>query len=465
MKSNIRFGTDGWRSKVDSDFSVVNVRRVAKAIENYLHRSKNPGKGVFIGYDGRIGSKGYASACAEVLASGGIASFLPPRPVPTPVAAFAAVRFSLSGAIMITASHNPPTYNGIKFIPHYGGPATADITGEIEKLIPKAPPVSASYGALTASGMIAQLDPIDEYFAKLEGVIAEHKLPINVTVDPMHGATAGIIELALQRFGVSVKTVRGTIDPIFGGSVPDPIPSNMQLLKSAVIKNGSDLGFALDGDGDRIAAVTDKGEFLMANQILPLLYLHMLDDRSFHGDAARTVATSHFIDSIAKKRAMRIIEVPVGFKYISPLLREKKIIIGGEESGGISFVTHIPEKDGIASALMLIESISMSGTSLSETMAKAQDEYGSFRSLRQDIKVDYLSPTILDDMKNRIGLQVLGESVSSINKLDGMKITLSDASWLLFRLSGTENMLRIYAESDSISKTEKMLAYGRSLIR
>jgi phosphoglucomutase len=191
----------------------------------------------------------------------------------------------------------------------------------------------------------------------------------------------------------------------------------------------------------------------------------MLDDRSFHGDAARTVATSHFIDSIAKKRAMRIIEVPVGFKYISPLLREKKIIIGGEESGGISFVTHIPEKDGIASALMLIESISMSGTSLSETMAKAQDEYGSFRSLRQDIKVDHLSPTILDDMKNRIGLQVLGESVSSINKLDGMKITLSDASWLLFRLSGTENMLRIYAESDSISKTEKMLAYGRSLIR
>ena len=464
MSSRIRFGTDGWRSRVDADFSADNVRRVAKAITKYLISSKSPGKGVFIGYDGRSGSRSFAEACAEVLATNGIAPLIPPRPVPTPIAAFTAVNLSLQGSIMITASHNPPTYNGIKFIPHYGGPATTEITESIERMIPADVPRYERYGKLERKGTISVLDPIEDYLSHIQRLLSVDALKIKVTVDPMHGASSGIIDKVLRHLRAEVRVVRGNIDPLFGGSIPDPVPSNLTMLRSEVLKGGSTLGLALDGDGDRLAVVTEKGTFLMANQLLPLIYLHMNEKRSLAGDAGRTVATSHLLDSVATSCGRKVIEVPVGFKYIGTLLRERKVVVGGEESGGISLVTHIPEKDGIVSALLVMESIALTGASLSSIMDHIYERYGCFESARLDIRVDKLPDGRLREIESKIGDTVLGKRVTKINRMDGLKVILGDGSWLLFRRSGTENMVRVYAESSTRSDTVNLLEFGKQIV-
>jgi len=464
MSSRIRFGTDGWRSRVDADFSADNVRRVAKAITDYLISSKSPGKGIFIGYDGRGGSRNFARACAEVLATNGIEPLIPPRPVPTPVAAFTAVKLSLQGSIMITASHNPPAYNGIKFIPHYGGPATTDITESIERMIPADVPRYEGYGKLERKGMISVLDPVEDYLSHIQRLLSVDALKIKVMLDLMHGASSGIIDKVLSRLNTEVRVVRGNIDPLFGGSIPDPVPSNLNMLRSEVLKNGSALGLALDGDGDRLAAVTEKGTFLMANQLLPLIYLHMNERRSLKGDAARTVATSHLLDAVATSHGRRVVEVPVGFKYIGALLRERKVVVGGEESGGISLVTHIPEKDGIASALLVIESVVLSGGSLHSIMEGIYEKYGRFESARLDLRVNKIPEGKLREIESKIGDTILGKRVSSINRMDGLKVMLSDGSWLLFRRSGTENAIRVYAESSKRGDTDDLLEFGRRIV-
>jgi len=464
MSSRIRFGTDGWRSRVDADFSADNVRRVAKAITDYLISSKSPRKGIFIGYDGRGGSRNFAEACAEVLTTNGIESLIPPRPVPTPVAAFTAVKLSLQGSIMITASHNPPAYNGIKFIPHYGGPATTEITESIERMIPAEVPRYEGYGELERKGLISVLDPVEDYLSHIQRLLSVDELKIKVTVDPMHGVSSGIIDKVLSRLNAEVHVVRGNIDPLFGGSIPDPVPSNLNVLRSAVLGSGSALGLALDGDGDRLAAVTEKGTFLMANQLLPFIYLHMNEKRSLTGDAARTVATSHLLDAVATSHGRRVIEVPVGFKYIGTLLRERKVVVGGEESGGISLVIHIPEKDGIASALLVMESIVLSGASLHSIMEHIYERYGRFESARLDLKVDKLPDGSLREIESKIGDTILGKRVSGINRMDGLKIMLSDGSWLLFRRSGTENVVRVYAESSKRGDTDNLLEFGRLIV-
>jgi len=460
----IKFGTDGWRSKVDGDFTTVNVRRVAKGIADYIQQQKPSSNRIFVGYDGRAGSGDFARACAEVFSTMGLETLIPPRPVPTPVAAFAAINFSLIGAVMITASHNPPAYNGIKFIPSYGGPATKDITESIERLIPSEPPVHETYAHLQQIGMICCLDPIEAYIEKLKGLLALDELKIKMVIDPMHGASSGIAESLLKGLGADVRVIRGEIDPDFGGVIPDPTPPNLKDLQAAVLQNGYDLGVALDGDGDRIAAVTEKGDVLAANQILPLLYLHMMGKRSIKGDAARTVATSHLLDKIALAHGTGVIETPVGFKYIGALLRERRIIIGGEESGGISVVTHIPEKDGIASALLLAESIIMSGSTLGEMMNEAYDSYGHFVSSRLDLKLDYSRALSLRELENILGTSILGKRVVDKKKVDGLKLILEDGSWLLFRLSGTESLMRVYAESSKKDFTDSLLEYGKDTI-
>ncbi|MBM5805972.1 MAG: phosphoglucomutase/phosphomannomutase family protein [Candidatus Verstraetearchaeota archaeon] len=464
MSSRIRFGTDGWRSRVDADFSADTVRRVAKAITDYLISSKPPGRGIFLGYDGRGGSKNFAGACAEVLATNGIESLIPSRPVPTPVAAFTAVKLSLQGSIMITASHNPPAYNGIKFIPHYGGPATTDITESIERMIPAEVPHCEGYGKLERKGLISVLDPVEDYLSHIQRLLSVNELKIKVTVDPMHGASSGVIDRILSRLNAEVRVVRGNIDPLFGGSIPDPVPSNLNALRSEVLGGGSALGLALDGDGDRLAAVTEKGTFLMANQLLPLIYLHMNARRSLAGDAARTVATSHLLDAVATSHGRRVIEVPVGFKYIGALLRERRVVVGGEESGGISLVTHIPEKDGIASALLVIESVVLSGESLHSIMERIYGRYGRFESARLDLRVDRLPDASLREIEAKIGDTILRKRVSGINRMDGLKVMLSDGSWLLFRRSGTENVVRVYAESSRRGDTDNLLDLGGRIV-
>lgn len=456
----IRFGTDGWRSRMDADFTDSNVRRVAEGIADYIVATG--GKRIFIGYDGRAGSRNFAEICAMVLATNGIESLISTRPIPTPVSAFAAVRYSLAGAIMITASHNPAIYNGIKFIPYYGGPATNEITAQIEAMIPSQAKEFGDLESLMRNGMVVDIDPIEDYISHLETLLSLKDLKVKVALDPMHGATSGIIEKILTELGASVSVIRGNIDDQFGGSVPDPVPLNLGGLRNLTLESGSSLGIALDGDGDRLAVVTDEGRFLMANQLLPLVYLHLLNRRSIFGDAARTVATSHLVDSVAAGNGRKVMETPVGFKYIGELLREKKVVIGGEESGGLSLITHIPEKDGIASALMVIENILLSGSTLETIISNITTTYGRFESARLDLMLPRVPS--LSGLEELLGSQILGKNVTRISKLDGLKVILDDGSWLLFRASGTENVIRVYSESFSPEFTSDLLKFGKDVV-
>jgi phosphomannomutase len=451
-KTKIIFGTDGWRARMDSDFNIDNVRKIAQAIAYYLIDS-GYSKGIFIGYDGRKNSQIFAKVCAEVISSFNIPSFLPPRPIPTPLAAFATVKYSLNGSIMITASHNPPIYNGIKFIPYYGGPATSDITRKIEEYIHKIKEVKyEDFEKLKAKGLITIINPIDDYIDHLLRMLSISKLNMNICIDAMHGVTTGIIDLLISRLNANIHMIRGNIDPEFGGITPDPIPSNLELLRNEVTSKKFDIGLAFDGDGDRLAVVTNDGTFLLANQILPLLYIHLHDHRNKIGNAARTVATSHMLDFIVNERGHKVIETPVGFKYIAPLLYERKIIIGGEESGGIGFIDHIPEKDGIASAILLLEFLSFSN--IKEIIEKLYSKYGSFEFKRIDLN------KILEIPSDFPYNEILNKKVLKIIKIDGLKVILEDGSWFLVRRSGTENLIRIYIESktkDSIKKLEDFI--------
>ncbi|MCX8182025.1 MAG: hypothetical protein N3D12_02780 [Candidatus Methanomethyliaceae archaeon] len=460
-RKKISFGTDGWRSRTDVDFNDINVRIVSGAIAQYLLLSGR-NKGIFIGYDGREGSRSFAMACAEVLSSYDIPSFLPPRPVTTPLAAFATIHFSLDGAVMITASHNPPVYNGIKFIPEYGGPASTDITSKIESLLTESPPKCREYEHLEREGLISTLDPMPEYLLHLKSILSIKTSNLKVALDPMHGSTSGIADRAFKELGVETVIVRGNIDPNFGGISPDPVPQNLEPLLAKVLSEKCQIGFAFDGDGDRLAAVTDQGTFLMANQILPLLYAHICERRSMIGDAARTVATSHLIDSVAKRFGRRVIETPVGFKYISSLLRDGSVVIGGEESGGISFASHIPEKDGIASALLLLESAESSGVPLQTLINEMYREYGYLESRRLDLVIDPAHEIRLEDVE--IPEAILGKRVIGTNRIDGLKILLEEGSWILLRKSGTENVVRIYAEAKNRYDVQLLIDFGKALL-
>lgn len=462
MQGGIAFGTDGWRSRLDSDFTVENVKRVASAIADYLLESGQTRRGVFIGYDGRSCSKEFAEACALVLASRGIESYLPPGPVPTPVAAFSVVRYSLAGSIMITASHNPPEYNGIKFIPEYGGPAMPEVTGGIERHIP---PASPNVNEQADRSLIFELDPFGDYLRHLYGLVNGDLSGLRIVLDPMHGATSGFASRIFTDMGADVEAVRDVIDPNFGGVIPDPTPENLSGLRSRVMASGSDLGIAFDGDGDRLAAVTSDGTFLAVNQLLPIVYLHLMERRSVIGDAARTVATSHLVDLVASDHGQRAIEVPVGFKYIGVLLRERAVVIGGEESGGMSFSNHIPEKDGMASAALLMEAVKSSGEGLGGLNENLVSRYGRLFSGRLDLRASFEG-----DIVRLVGVavasrgEILGRKVVDVNKRDGIKIVLEEGSWMLFRKSGTENVVRVYAESRDAAFTNALLSYGKTMV-
>lgn len=449
----ITFGTDGWRSRMDESFNRENVKLVAKAIARYIY-SFGFKRGIFIGYDGRHNSNIFARLCAEVLSSFDIPSFLSPRPIPTPVAAFSVLKYSLDGAIMITASHNPPIYNGIKFIPHYGGPATVEITSSIENLISK----EGENGRIK-NELIFMLNPIDDYIDHLIHLLSSNRLNIKVAIDLMHGSTAGIAEEVLSRLGVKTYVIRGNIDPEFGGCTPDPIPKNLEELRKLIFSKECNIGIAFDGDGDRLAAVTDKGLFLLANQILPILYIHLHDRRKIIGNAARTVATSHLIDFVVKERNYEVFETPVGFKNIAPLLINGKIVIGGEESGGISFINHIPEKDGLAAALLLLEASSYENPQI--TLENLYSKYGKLEFKRLDLYF-HEPPSIKLNIE---GINdIFGKKIIKTIKVDGLKIVLSDGSWLLIRKSGTENLIRIYSEARTKYEVELLIDFAKNFL-
>lgn len=450
--ADIVFGTDGWRSTVDTDFNEENVSIVAQAICNYLYQKQAHRSGCVVAYDTRAHSEPFADLVSDILVRNGIAALKMETFCPTPQAAFAVRQVGAAGAIMLTASHNPPEYNGIKFIPHYAGPATPDITDDIEWEIGTIleegkvePPPGRTLGPLK------KLDVSNEYIKQLlslvDNAIIEHA-EIKVLFDPMYGAGQNIFMRVLYHMDTYVIPLHCHRDPEFGGWLPEPTESNLQDLKKAVLDNKADVGVALDGDADRFGVIDSKGIYLTPNKALTLMLWYLLTYKPTGGAVARSLATTHMLDTIAEKNGCRVLETPVGFKYIGELMRDKTIILGGEESGGMSIAGHIPEKDGLIADLILIEIAARFKKPLSELLEGIYSEFGPCFDERIDVPISLddkqaLMASLKEDPPGKLG----DEPVVRVDLRDGVKVVTAAETWMLVRPSGTEPLVRVYVEA------------------
>lgn len=457
MIPDIKFGTDGWRAVIARDFTFASVRVVAQGIAGYVTSNNLNKKGIVLGYDNRFLSEDFARDCARVLVGNGIKVYMSHKAMPTPVTAFAVRLLDAGGAVMITASHNPPQYNGIKFIPGYAGPAMPDITSFIENEINCVLENDRIYELdLEEARQFDLLKDIDiekDYINHLLKMVRpEHfsERKLKVVVDPMYGAGIGYLDRILGELGCEVKTINNYRDVLFGGQLPEPTASNLSALSRAVVNSNADIGLALDGDADRFGIVDNNGEFVTPNRFMYLLLDHLIKTRSFRGPICRSVATTHMLDRVARQNGLNVIETPVGFKYIGEGLREKGCMLGGEESGGLSIFGHIPEKDGILAGLLAVEMLAVTGQNIPAISADFSAQYGEMVSERIDLTIRPQDKAAIMDKIHTCGLrQIAGLRVVSSSDMDGLKIELEDGSWVLIRTSGTEPVLRVYVETYS----------------
>jgi alpha-D-glucose phosphate-specific phosphoglucomutase len=456
----IKFGTDGWRGIVGEDFSVENARIVANAIARYVVRAEDPRKGVWVGYDHRQLSEEVAGAVAEVISSTGTPVWVADKPCPTPAISLLVRRCGAAGGIVVTASHNPHSWNGIKYKASYGSSAlpsiVAQIEGELSKVlshsVPPLPP---------RRELLHLLDPREPYLDTIEKLVDWQRLrdaKFRFVVDPMHGSAAGLLAELFRRNGIACEEIRGTRDSHFGGVHPEPIEPHIEALRKAVLAGKFDAGFAADGDGDRIGAIDRDGSFVNPHQIFALLVWHLIETRKLPGEIAKTFSVTKLIDKLAEKYNRKLHEVPIGFKYICELMLEQNILIGGEESGGIGTSLYLPERDATVSALLLAELMAWHGKSLGELLATLHQEFGEFHYGRVDLDVTPAQKQKAIAHFTDEKLKMFEEwPVVRREDVDGIKIYLGDLGWVMVRASGTENLLRIYAETNKLVTTQKVL--------
>ncbi|MDD4940808.1 MAG: phosphoglucomutase/phosphomannomutase family protein [Candidatus Omnitrophica bacterium] len=459
--TKIKFGTDGWRGVISDDFTFANVRRVAQAVSDY-YLARNPDKkvSIAIGYDYRFLSDRYARIMAEVFAHNGIHVWVSDQAIPTPTLSFAVKQRGCTAGIMITASHNPGEYNGIKIKTAEGGAAGADVTGEVEKFLDL--PAEHRHGP---EGSITTVDMTKEYVRFLRSYVDLKKFKnarFRILVDTMHGSGRDFLAQALKGTAIKLEYTRLDHNPSFEGLRPEPIPENLQQTLAKIKKGKYDLCLVLDGDADRIAAITGDGEFISPQKILGLLILHLIQDRKMTGGVVKTLVGTNLIDNVTKKLKLKLFETPVGFKYISELMINDDILVGGEEAGGMGFKEYVPERDGSLAGLLLMEMMVMRKKSITRVLADMEKEFGRYYYLREYITVQALGGFKMESVTSI--RQVLDKRVVKVNDIDGVKLILEDGSWLMLRASGTEPIIRIYAESKSLKRTRDMLAFGRNLI-
>jgi phosphomannomutase len=463
----IKFGTDGWRGIIAEDFTFANARTVAQAIARYVVRGEDARKGVLIGYDHRFASERVAQAVAETISSTGTPVWLADKPCPTPTISLLVRQRQAAGGIVVTASHNPYRWNGLKYKASYGSSALPSIVAQIEKElafvegenIPSLPP---------RKNLIQPLEPRAPYLDTIEKLIDWDRLRkanFRFVSDPMHGAAAGLLPALFTRNGVHCDEIRGTRDPRFGGFHPEPIEPHIEPLRQAVLAGKYDAGFCADGDGDRIGAIDRTGAFVNPHQIFALLVRHLAGTRNLSGDIAKTFSVTKLIDKLAGKFQRKLHEVPIGFKYICALMLEQNILLGGEESGGIGTSLYLPERDASVSALFLAELMAWHGKSLGELLAALHAEFGEFHYGRVDLEVTASQKkdaiAHFSDSKNK---KFLDFPINRREDMDGIKVYLSDAGWLLIRASGTENVLRIYSETHNAESTRRVLTAVTNLV-
>ena len=460
MIPTIKFGTDGWRGVIADDFTFANARIVAHAIARYVVRGEDARKGVIIGYDHRYSSDRFAAAVAEVISASGTPAWLTDKPCPTPAVSFLVRHRRAAGGIVITASHNPYRWNGMKYKASYGSSALPSIVAEIEKeladvmekSVPPLPP---------RNDLIHSIEPRAPYLDALEKLVDWKRLrgaKLRFVFDPMHGAAAGLLPELLRRNDIACDEIRGTRDPRFGGVHPEPIEPHIEALRQAVLAGKYDAGFCADGDGDRIGAIDRTGAFVNPHQILALLVWHLAGTRNLPGDIAKTFSVTKLIDKLAAKFGRHLHEVPIGFKYICNLMLEQNILIGGEESGGIGTSLYLPERDATVSALFLAELMAWHGKSLGELLDGLHTEFGEYHYGRVDLELkpgqkEKAISHFSDGKTNR----VLDFPVARRENMDGIKLYLGEAGWVMVRASGTENVLRIYSETGTPETTRRVL--------
>jgi phosphomannomutase len=452
---------------MDESFTVENVKIVAQAIAKHLSSKSLAENGVVISYDTRANAKEFAQICSQVMSGNKIPVYLTNRAMPTPITAFTITSQKAAGAIMITASHNPPEYNGIKFIPEYAGPANPEITADIVKNISQ---LCSRDVIEDKNNRLAKLiDPVPEYLEYLKKLVDFDTLrtkKLKIVLDPMYGAGYGIINTVFEKTGCEVTAIHNYADSSFGGCLPDPCLENLEKLKISIKENNADLGLALDGDGDRFGAIDSSGEYIRANKVLALLSLHLIKNRGFKGILARSIATTHLLDAIAKEHDIELYETPnVGFKFIAEVALKKPVILGGEESGGLCIKGSIPEKDGILADLLLAEMMAYENKPLLKLLEEIHQKYGYFVDERLDIKFPLeKKESLLDTLIANPPDTIANQKLEDITTTDGVRYTLEDGDWILIRPSGTEPLVRIYLESKSKERFQQLKAYAQEII-
>lgn len=481
----IHFGTDGWRAVISDTFTFTNLRMVSQAIADAL-RSENWNEGlpvpegavsnaVVIGFDTRFLSDRYASEVARVLAANGFKTYLTQSDAPTPAISFAVRSLNAIGGVMITASHNAPRYNGIKLKAAYGGSALPEQCRRVEVYLNDNEerargPNLMDYEQARQAGLILRFNPMVSYFDHLRKLINFDTIadsPLRVVVDSMYGSGRGAIKGILQGTGCEVQEIRGEMNPGFGGVHPEPIAQYLGALASAISTGMGDLGLATDGDADRIGAMDGRGNFVDPHKIMALSLRYLVEKRGWSGPVVRTVSTTRMVDRLAERYGLPVYETPVGFNHIADHMMKEGILIGGEESGGISIKGHIPEGDGVMMGLLLLEIVSASGGSLYDLVEDLLKEVGPAHYRRTDLRLTrpVAKKQMSDHLLENAPAQIGGETIEKISTMDGIKYWLKDGSWLLIRPSGTEPVLRVYAEGRSPAMLEAMMQFGEQVAK
>jgi phosphomannomutase len=457
----IKFGTDGWRGVIARDFTFANVRRVAQATADYWNKQPLP-KRAIVGYDNRFQSETFARLTAEVLAGNGIATLYCPTAAPTPSVSYAVRERELCGAVMITASHNPPEFNGYKIKAHYAGSADPDLCAAIEARLDASP--------VRTGNAIETCDPQPAHIAAVKQIVDLDRIRrcrLNIVVDSMHGSGCRLLEEVLvgrdRRARLRVQTIRGDRQVLFGGVNPEPIGKNLGALGAAVKAARANVGLATDGDADRLGIVDERDRYLSIQLVYALLLLHTLRNRrETSGLVVRSTNGTVLIDRICRAHGLAMAEVPVGFKHICQKMRETDVLIGGEESGGIGFRGHIPERDGILACLMFLELLATHRQPLSVLCRDLQREFG--RSVYDRIDTHYplaKRQHLIETLRREPPAKLARVPVVRVNDLDGVKYLFADDSWLMFRASGTEPIVRIYSEAAAAARVRDLLQWGR----
>jgi phosphoglucomutase len=469
--TEIKFGTSGWRGILAEDFTFANARRVCQAIADYLKQEGLASQGVVIGYDTRFLSEVFAAAAAEVMAGNGITSHFTTRDCPTPVVSFAVREGKNAGAINITASHNPPEYNGIKFSPATGGPAPSPVTNAIESLIAKLTPEAIKTMPVTQAreqGLVLDLDPQGAYFQHLKDLIDTEVLKrsgLKVVADVLFGTGRDYLNTFLQDAGVQVEVLHGYRDAYFGGHRPEPSGEFLKELSSRILASGAHLGLAVDADADRFGVMDAGGVYRDANTILGLLFDYLIESRGWDGGVARSVATTHLLDRIAARYDRPVYVTKVGFKYLGEYIINDRVVMVGEESEGFSMKHHLPEKDGILAGVLVAEMVARKGKGLPELIDDLFAKVGPVYNRRINFSLaPEVKERLLDKLQNPPA-RIAGLAVKEHITLDGHKYVLEDGSWVCFRPSGTEPVVRFYYEASSLEELERLRSAGEAVVR